>query len=138
MSENQHNMLLIKQKTAAQKNNFSLIPIKEDCPFVEVIFVPETKSLVILSKIQKDTFHFFPRLDDNGDVVGVKDPRKTQRSIKEERKQIKTYYEYHLTEVEDQEAFIEMFGLNHSTFPWKTYYQDAAETAKPAVRAKKK
>ena len=86
MSENtnQKSMMLVIQEHRGMPT-FSLIRTTESCPFVECIFVPDTKQLAIISTIQKDTFHLFPRLDDNGDVINVKTKRVTNKNYKEER-----------------------------------------------------
>ena len=73
---------------------FSMIRTTETCPFVECIYVPDLKQLAIISTIQKDTFHLFPRLDDNGDVVNAKARKVAGKNYREERKQIKTFYGY--------------------------------------------
>ena len=120
MSENtnQKSMMLVIQEHRGMPT-FSLIRTTESCPFVECIFVPDTKQLAIISTIQKDTFHLFPRLDDNGDVINVKTKRVTNKNYKEERKAIRTFYEYTLVNSDDIVAFIDMFAVNAETFPYK-------------------
>jgi hypothetical protein len=120
MSEktNQKNMLLTIQEHGGMPT-FSLIRIDESCPFVECIFVPDVKHLAIISTIQKDTFHLFPRLDDNGDVLSAKVRRTTNKNYKEERKAIKTFYEYTLVNEDDIISFIERFAINADTFVYK-------------------
>lgn len=120
MSENtnQKSMMLVIQEHRGMPT-FSLIRTTESCPFVECIFVPDTKQLAIISTIQKDTFHLFPRLDDNGDVINVKTKRVTNKNYKEERKAIRTFYEYTLVNSDDIVAFIDMFAVNAKTFPYK-------------------
>lgn len=111
-------MMLVVQEHAGHPT-FSLIRTKENCPFVECIYVPDGKQLAIISTIQKDTFHLFPKLDDNGDVEKAKGNRVTSKTYKEERKAIKTFYEYTLTNDDDIVAFVEKFADNADTFPFK-------------------
>ena len=127
---NQKSMMLVVQEHAGHPT-FSLIRTKEDCPFVECIYVPDTKQLAIISSIQKDTFHLFPRLDDNGDTVPVKTKRPAGKNYKEERKAIKTFYEYTLANEKDIIAFVEKFAENADTFPFKNVMNpETAKTSK--------
>jgi hypothetical protein len=109
---------------------FSLIAINENCPYVECIYVPDMKQLAVISKTTKDTFHFLPRVDENGDVVQAKARKVQGRMYKEERKQIKTYYEYTLVNEDDIVSFIEMFAVNSSTFPYKNVMNPEGATKK--------
>ena len=98
---------------------FSMIRVDDSCPYVECIYVPDQKQLAIISTVQKDTFHMFPKLDDNGDVVNAKARKAVNKNYKEERKAIKTFYEYTLVNEDDIIAFVEMFAVNADTFPFK-------------------
>lgn len=120
MSENtnQKSMMLIVQDHRGMPT-FSMIRTTESCPFVECIYVPDQKQLAIISTIQKDTFHLFPKLDDNGDVVNAKARKIVGKNYKEERKAIKTFYEYTLVNEDDIIAFIEKFAENADTFPFR-------------------
>jgi len=120
MSEktNQKSMMLVVQEHRGMPT-FSLIRIDESCPFVECIFVPDSKQLAIISTVQKDTFHMFPKLDDNGDVVMAKARKVQSKNFKEERKAIKTFYEYTLVNENDIVSFVERFAINADTFPYK-------------------
>jgi len=124
------NMMLVVQEHRGMPT-FSLIAINENCPYVECIYVPDMKQLAIISKTTKDTFHFLPKIDDNGDTVMAKARKVQGRMYKEERKQIKTYYEYTLVNEDDIKAFIEMFAVNSSTFPY-------ANVMNPEAASKKK
>jgi hypothetical protein len=112
------NMMIVVQEHRGMPT-FSLIPIIEECPYVECIYVPDMKQLAVISKTTKDTFHFLPRIDDNGDVVQARARKVQGRMYKEERKQIKTYYEYTLVNEDDIVSFIEMFAVNAGSFPYK-------------------
>ena len=105
---------------------FSLIRIEETCPYVECIYVPDQKQLAIISTVQKDTFHMFPKLDDNGDVLTAKVRRAQNKNYKEERKAIRTFYEYTLVNEDDIVSFIEMFAINAESFPYKNVMNPAA------------
>jgi len=111
------NMMLVVQEHRGMPT-FSLIALTESCPYVECIYVPDLKQLAIISKVTKDTFHFLPKVDDNGDIVQARARKIQGRMYKEERKQIKTYYEYTLGNENDIKEFIEMFAVNSATFPY--------------------
>ena len=125
MKENLKNksmMLVIQEHNGFP--TFSMIRATEDCPYVECIFLPEEKHLAIISTIQKDTFHLLPKLDDNGDVVNTKVIRKlNNKSYKEERKQLKTFYEYNIINVEDIINLVDTFAINSESFPYKEFFK---------------
>jgi hypothetical protein len=114
------NMLIVTQSHMGEPT-FSLIAATEDCPFVECIYTPQNKQLAIISKIQKDTFHFFSKIDDNGDVMPAKKVRLNGKTYKEERKQIKTFYEYYLTEEKEILDFVNLYATNPDGFKIANY-----------------
>ena len=64
-----------------------------------------------------------PKLDDNGDVVNTKVIRKlNNKSYKEERKQLKTFYEYNIINVEDIINLVDTFAINSESFPYKYFF----------------
>jgi hypothetical protein len=107
-----------------------MIRTAETCPFVECIYVPDQKQLAIISTIQKDTFHLFPKLDDNGDTAIAKGRKVVGKNYKEERKAIKTFYEYTLVNEDDIVAFVEKFAVNADTFPFRNVMNPEAAKAK--------
>lgn len=109
---------------------FSMIRTNETCPFVECIYVPDQKQLAIISTVQKDTFHLFPKLDDNGDTAIAKSRKVVGKNYKEERKAIKTFYEYTLVNEDDIIAFVEKFADNADTFPFRNVINPEAARAK--------
>ena len=114
------NMLLINSSWGEGKT-FKLLPLTQDCPYVECIFDPATHVLVVISKVTKTALHMLPKLDDNGDSVGVKVRRPNNKMIKEERKSIETFQEYY---IEDKEAIvnlIQLFGVNNLDFDYNSY-----------------
>lgn len=114
------NMMIVTQSHMGEPT-FSLIAATEACPFVECIYTPQNKQLAIITKTQKDTFHFFSKIDDNGDVMLAKKVRLNGKTHKEERKQIKTFYEYYLTEEKEIIEFVTMYGINSDGFKIANY-----------------
>jgi hypothetical protein len=131
MSENtnQKSMMLVVQDHRGMPT-FSMIRTTETCPFVECIYVPDQKQLAIISTIQKDTFHLFPKLDDNGDTTIAKGRKVAGKTYKEERKAIKTFYEYTLVNEDDIIAFVEKFATNADAFPFRNVMNPEAAKAK--------
>ena len=68
------NMLLIKSSWN-DGETFKLLPVSQDCPYVECIFDPATKVFVVISKVSKTSLHMLPKLDDNGDPAPLKTKR---------------------------------------------------------------
>jgi hypothetical protein len=104
-------MLIIKS-TWDERNTFKLIPIENQCPYVEGIFDPKSKTLIMLSKTMKEQLHMVPRLDDNGDLMKTKSPRPNGNPFKEERKALKTFMEYYISDKEDIKNFLKRFAVN--------------------------
>jgi hypothetical protein len=119
-----NSMILINSEWEGNKT-FRLVPINNDCPFMEGIFDPETKTLVLFSKIVKDGFHMVPKLDDNGDPIMVKGPkpRFNGKSYREERRNISTFHEYYLTDIQDVKSFLKMFCENLESFDTFKYLE---------------
>jgi hypothetical protein len=104
--------MLIVKSTWDDRNTFKLIPLTQECPYVEGIFDPKSKTLIMLSKTTKEQLHMVPRLDDNGDLMKTKTPRPNGNPFKEERKALKTFMEYYISEKEDIKTFLNLFTTN--------------------------
>jgi hypothetical protein len=125
----QKNMLLISQAHMGEPT-FGMISVSETCPYVECVYTPQSKQLAVITKTQKDTFHFFSRLDDNGDPIPAKRRVATRSQFKEERKQIKTFYEYYISEESEIIDFIKMFAVNADSFDFKKFFEVKAKAGK--------
>jgi len=114
--------MLIKSEWEGNET-FRLIPTDTLCPYVEGIFDPSTKVLVLFSKLLKDGFHMLPKLDDNGDPVMLKSgrPRFNGKPYREERRTLQTFHEYYLTDSEDIKSFVNKFCENTSSFDYLSY-----------------
>lgn len=100
-----------------------MVPVTENCPYVECIWDPENKVFVIISKVTKTTMHMLPKLDDNGDPIAVKVPRPNGRTIREERKTIETFQEYYLEDKNSIKDIINMHAVNNDSFDWSSFLQ---------------
>ena len=112
VDENPKTMMLIKSAFGSMKS-FKLMPISNDCPYVECLFSPAEKILVCIGKYMKGSYHMVPKLDDNGDEIPVKGkPRANQKGIKEERRLVDTCSEHYVITEDEIRDLINMFCVN--------------------------
>ena len=109
-------MMLVKSAFGPMKS-FKLIPISLNCPFVECLFSPSEKIMVVITKTMKQSYHMIPKLDDNGDEIPVKGkPRANKKTIKEERRLVDTYSEHYVVTEEEIRNIIDTFAVNPKAF----------------------
>lgn len=125
-------MLLVSSDWSSIKS-FRLMPIANDCPFVEGIFDPTSKTLVMMSKDEKEMFHMMPKLDDNGDPVKAKMRRPNGRDYREERKTLRTFQEHYITEKKEIEDLISTIAVNAESFNYKQYLEAEATQAPVSI-----
>jgi hypothetical protein len=128
-------MLLITS-VWAEKPTFKLMPIVNSSLFVEGIYDTESKVLVLITTVKKDSFHMVPKLSEDGDPTKTKTPRMNGKNYKEERKQLETFQEYYITEKAEIEEFIKMIAINADSFDFKQYTDKSnliIETEKPKI-----
>jgi hypothetical protein len=99
---------------------FRMMPLTKDCPYGEVVYVPQAKALVVFHKHTVEGLHMVPKLDDNGDSVRALKPRADGNPYKQERKTLTTPHESYLTDKSEIEMFVSMFGYN-SEFDYKRF-----------------
>ncbi len=115
------NMLLITSSWGPAKT-FKMIPITTDCPFNEVIFDVQTKTLAVIGKEKKESFHMLPKLNDVGDIMRLKIGKKEDgKDYAEERKTLATFYEYYITDIEEIHGFVKHFAANSDSFDYSQY-----------------
>ena len=120
---NKQTMRLITSAWQSQKT-FRMVPISNDAPFVEVIFDPQTRTMVLFSKNTKSTFHMLPKLDDNGDLLKVTGkarpagPGQVPKDYREGRHEMKTFMEFYITEKEEMNSLIESICENADSFDY--------------------
>jgi hypothetical protein len=114
-------MLLITSSWGPAKT-FKMIPITKDCPYNEVIFDVQSKTLAIIGRESKESFHMVPKLTDVGDVMRLKLGKKENgKDYAEERKALVTFYEYYITEKQEIEDFIAKFAVNAGSYDYMQY-----------------
>lgn len=113
--------MMLVQATWNDKQTFRMIPLTESCPYVECIMDPDTKVLVIISKISKQSLHMLPKIDDNGDTIAVKHPRPNGRSFREERHKIEVFQEFYIEDKKAIKSLVDIFAVNADTFDFKDF-----------------
>jgi hypothetical protein len=114
------NMLIVKSSWN-DGETFRLLPLTNDCPYVECIWDPSTKVFVIISRVTKTTLHMLPKLDDNGDPAPLKAKRANGRLVKEERKTIETFQEFYVEDLDAVSTMVDLFAVNADKFDYKQY-----------------
>ena len=102
-------------------DSFSGIPMSASSPFVEIIWDPVRKTLAIISKIKKESFHFLPKLSGGGAPLPNND-KASQAMMKyqQERVLIETFHEYFISDKKEIDAFLKTFAYNQN-FAWKSF-----------------
>jgi len=120
--------MILVQSSWQESQTFRLVPITNECPYVECILDPATKVFVVISKITKTSLHMIPRLDDNGDAMSVKGQRPNGRTVKEERKTVDTFQEYYVEDKTAMEEIIKLVAINAKTFDYKKFLVEEIPT----------
>ena len=119
-------MMLI-ESTWQDSKTFKMIPVSNDCPYVECIFDPSSKVLVVIGKTTKTSLHMLPKLDEYGKAVSG------NRGAKQERRSIDTFQEYYIEEEKDIKEITKMFAVNASKFDIAKFLEKAPN--KPSIAA---
>lgn len=110
--------MMLVQATWQEQQTFRMIPIKDDCPYVECIFDPGTKVFVVISKIKKTSLHMLPKLDEYGQpVAGTK-------GMKQERHKLEVFQEFYIEDTFAIEEIIKTFTVNWKKFEYKKFISD--------------
>ena len=127
VEENPKTMMLIKSSFGSMKS-FRLIPISNDCPYVECLFSPSEKMMVVITKTMKQAYHMVPKLDDNGDQVLVKGkPRTGGKPMKEERRLVDTFSEQYVVTEDEIKNIVNMFAVNPDEFELDEFFTSDSE-----------
>ncbi len=129
MSKNLGKNMMLITSAFRQVKSFSLVPVTEDCPYVEAMFDPTGGILAVITKVSKSSFHMVPRLDDNGQPSKLKVPNKeTGKVHKEQRVSIDTFSEFYITEKEEIKNFLAVFAINNDSFDYDQFFVDVDKT----------
>ena len=127
VEKNPKTMMLIKSAFGSMKS-FKLIPISNDCPYVECLFSPKEKMMVVIGKFMKQSYHMVQRMDDNGDPLPVKGkPRPNGKDFREERRLVDTCSEHYVVTEEEVREVIKMFAVNPDAFSIDEFFLSDSE-----------
>jgi hypothetical protein len=105
-----------------------MIPVTDTCPYVECIFDPGTKVLVIISKIKKTTLHMLPKLDEYGQAIAG------SKGMKQERHKLEVFQEFYIEDKNAMDEIVKTFAINAKSFYYKQFMaeEETLETKKKA------
>jgi hypothetical protein len=112
--------MMLVQATWQEQQTFRMIPIKDECPYVECIFDPGTKVFVIISKIKKTTLHMLPKLDEYGQPIAG------NKGMKQERHKLEVFQEFYVEDLAAMEELIKTFAVNAKKFDYKKFMAEQA------------
>jgi hypothetical protein len=128
------NMMLYTSATAGQKT-FALMPINDNCPFNEAIYMPHLEALAVLSKTTRDTFTMLERLDETGEtstsIIKTEEGKKAVK--KQHRVQVASPWEYFIHEKNEIEEFIKLHAVNADTFDYIQYTTQIEVVEQPSI-----
>ena len=118
-----HGSMMAISSIWGNNKTFRLFPVDANCPYMECIYDPESKILVVISKSHKQSYHMLPVLDEQGDEVPVKKPRRNNKQVKEERRLVDTYQEYYIILNEEIYEFLSKVAVNAEGYDFKTFVE---------------
>jgi hypothetical protein len=111
--------MMLVQATWNEQQTFRMIPVSDDCPYVECIFDPGTSVFVIISKIKKTTLHMLPKLDEYGQ------PSTGSKGMKQERHKLEVFQEFYIEDTTAMDEIIKHFAINAKKFDYKKFMVDS-------------
>ena len=110
--------MMLVQATWQEQQTFRMIPISENCPYVECIFDPGTKVFVIISKIKKTTLHMLPKLDEYGQ------PITGSKATKQDRHKLDVFQEFYIEDFSAMNNVIKEFAVNADKFDYNAFMNE--------------
>lgn len=101
---------------------FKLMPVTSDCPYMEVIYDPNTDMLVVITKTMKENLQLVPKLDDDGNQIRCAKQKQNGKPWKEKHIQMTVPQEFYLIEREDQIELIKEFAVNADTYDFNKFF----------------
>jgi hypothetical protein len=116
-----------------------MIPLTEDCPYVEVIYHPQSTLLIVISQYASQSFKFVDKLDSEGQALKRKgmvvptpeNPNPTP--YKQERTKVEVKQEYYIPDRKEQIAFIKQFAVNADTYDYDKWLRSMDEEQQTVV-----
>jgi hypothetical protein len=112
-----------------------LSPATIDCPYMEAFVDREVGWLVVITKIEKESLNMIPRLNEDGDPIPNKKPRRSGKNYQEQRISIRTFEEFYIRNPKEIEAFIKAYAVNLKGFEYKNLITRVQpEPASPIIK----
>jgi hypothetical protein len=119
--------MMLVESTWQDGKTFKMMPISNDCPYVECIFDPTSKVFVVISKVTKTSLHMLPKLDEYGKAISG------NKGAKQDRKSIDTFQEYYIEDVKTIKEITDYFAINAKKFDTDKFTK--AKASKPSIAA---
>ena len=98
--------------------SFKLMPVTKNCPYIEGIFNPTGKVLVLIGTEKKDVFHMVERLDENGDPRMRKGKATKEEPHQKQRISLESYSEYYISDYGEIKDFLKNIAVNHNEYDY--------------------
>ena len=95
-----NNMKLITTYWGEHKT-FKLMPLTEECPYLEGIYDPNTDMLVVITSKMKQNLQMVPKIDDSGNIVKATKAKVNGKPYKEKQILMHVPQEFYITEREE-------------------------------------
>lgn len=109
-------MMLVTVPYTPTEKSIRMIPVKADCPYIDVVYWKDKKVLEINTSFKRNEYAYYPKLDDNGDMEKRKHPAKDENGqdliYKQERRITEVLQKYYIIEQVEIISFIEAFAIN--------------------------
>lgn len=103
--------------------SFRMIPLTQECPYVESFYDPVEKILVVLSKEKKESLAIVQKIDDYGNGA-----RKNNRPLVD-RHRVVSFKEFYITKSDEIKQFISLFAFNADEFDYHKYLERSVKAA---------
>lgn len=119
MNKDTGNSMMIITQMENGKKSFGLVPISNDCNFLEARFSLEHKVLTVMTKVPMKEFKLLPKLDTNGNPKASK---VNKEGISYERIIIDSFYSFQVTERKDIETLVNTLDSTVTTKDLEKYF----------------
>ena len=134
-------MMLVTVPYTPTEKSFRMIPVTNDCPYIDVVYWKDKKVLEINTSFKKSEYAMYPKLDANGDVEPRKVPKTNEETgekitYKQEKRLTEVLQKYYIIEQVEIMAFIEAMAINSKTVDYMSILtsKDAiVEAPKPSI-----
>lgn len=120
--------MLVSIPWTPTEKSFRLIPVSNECPFIDVVYWKDKKVLEINSSFKKNEYAMYPKVDDNGDIEARKSPKKDEtgqtKTHKEERRLTEVLQKYYIIDKQEIFDFVEAFAINTDRVDYKRFINE--------------